>query len=939
MSHYTTKAVLNPPHNNIYEQNISLIEVKFIQPVNKSSLFLNNYIATYYTDTSQTIKYKNDLYNKFTGIHTITSQDEFNLCKNIGYIPITKKYLYKINNIIDTTNNNDEFYTANITVNIFDLLYTKTLSLIFLNNTYVDDTTYTNELQFNITIPIDVHFLTTDFTNYNDFTNYINNDFKIHFINHLNTILYDDMYTYNFINNNNLSYHIIVNEKKCNTSFIITLDNINYYKENLLNSNINYNIINTDSSNNIINKIEIDDQQEIFYNNIIFTKQQQDSTTILYKLIILDNILTLNKHYFLNDYYYLFFSNNQFFNSYSILNSCKLSNILTEDASFIYTHKFINNNYQSDNTTIGYTNNIDLYIDYFDKTNIKHSLLLDTFQYSSIADILNKYQIIPISNNIYYYTYLDNIVSYYKKSIDYDKINLSNQQITPTMSSNNTIVDIVTYNNTRNNVYDNKYKSTITFNKTETDTDLNYPTKLSVFNSNDSDIKQHKAPYPSQDVGGLFSFNNFGNYEIDEVLNFHSGLYNYANLTYPIYININDTQYEHTIIFFTGNTGFMNTEFEIGNYYKINNGNIILYNNFNDSTNINFLVPIELQSTEDELLLHILTLDTNKNINYEVHTKNKVLATYNGTLNNIEKLNLSILQLKSVQHDSFYKPKTLTTDALMLNTSYALENTGMVRNYQKIQYNKYHTFQYYKSEYLLNHPLKDCVDSRLVEHLKFQQAPINRPFVIQDLDDYVNDKIIFFTFKPPEHIKSKQPEKIKIFGHTDPNSLQNLSNFQINSSIFELDEIDIKDKYECPDGITPVQNQQVDLRPYIASSEQNIDHLSIMIIFGLSDGTVYDLGSRTDWYITLQYSEPNFPPTPILPDPSQPENLNYTLNTPADKYDPNKTKQTFFSERAPETFYFGKLQILNNVIPNQKKNDMKKMLKNNESSNIFFMYS
>jgi hypothetical protein len=52
MSHYTTKAVLNPPHNNIYEQNISLIEVKFIQPVNKSSLFLNNYIATYYTDTS-----------------------------------------------------------------------------------------------------------------------------------------------------------------------------------------------------------------------------------------------------------------------------------------------------------------------------------------------------------------------------------------------------------------------------------------------------------------------------------------------------------------------------------------------------------------------------------------------------------------------------------------------------------------------------------------------------------------------------------------------------------------------------------------------------------------------------------------------------------------------------------------------------------------------
>jgi len=57
------------------------------------------------------------------------------------------------------------------------------------------------------------------------------------------------------------------------------------------------------------------------------------------------------------------------------------------------------------------------------------------------------------------------------------------------MSSNNTIVDIVTYNNTRNNVYDNKYKSTITFNKTETDTDLNYPTKLSVFNSNDSDIK------------------------------------------------------------------------------------------------------------------------------------------------------------------------------------------------------------------------------------------------------------------------------------------------------------------------------------------------------------------------------------------------------------------------------------------------------------------
>jgi hypothetical protein len=57
------------------------------------------------------------------------------------------------------------------------------------------------------------------------------------------------------------------------------------------------------------------------------------------------------------------------------------------------------------------------------------------------------------------------------------------------MSSNNTIVDIVTYNNTRNNVYDNKYKSTITFNKTETDTDLNYPTELSVFNSNDSDIK------------------------------------------------------------------------------------------------------------------------------------------------------------------------------------------------------------------------------------------------------------------------------------------------------------------------------------------------------------------------------------------------------------------------------------------------------------------
>jgi hypothetical protein len=223
---YYRNTIINAPESNIYESNIKEFTV-FYENSNILNNALNNkYINDYYNNITDFIYLSNiNKYIKFTEIHPITSVDEFNLYSKISNIPLTKKYFYKLNSIINDITTTENYYSIKITLDLYDLLYNDILFNSFLTNEYLDNTSYINSLNINTSnYIIDILFKKIQFTDYTDFTNYLTTEFAIDFINHLNCILFDDYIIYNNLNNiiNELTFIV---DRKCNNSFTIKMDN------------------------------------------------------------------------------------------------------------------------------------------------------------------------------------------------------------------------------------------------------------------------------------------------------------------------------------------------------------------------------------------------------------------------------------------------------------------------------------------------------------------------------------------------------------------------------------------------------------------------------------------------------------------------------------------------------------------------------------------
>jgi len=54
--------------------------------------------------------------------------------------------------------------------------------------------------------------------------------------------------------------------------------------------------------------------------------------------------------------------------------------------------------------------------------------------------------------------------------------------------------------------------------------------------------------------------------------------------------------------------------------------------------------------------LHILELDINKKVTYTIYSQDNTLVNCSFDLTNINDLNMSILQLSSIRHKTFYPP-------------------------------------------------------------------------------------------------------------------------------------------------------------------------------------------------------------------------------------------------------------------------------------------
>ena len=228
---FNPNKIIDVPDSNINEYQISQLKLLSSDSINESLIITNEYIDKYYKNCNKVIQVNElfDRYVKCIGINQITSEEEFDFYKELDYVPLTKKYHYKLNSInsIDSSSN---YYNINIDIDVYNLLYNQYLKNNIQSNSYSINEDYLNLLNLNSSINLNIIFDKNQFSSYDDCTtNVFSNDFEENLIGHLNCILFNDIITYSIINN--VITLNIITDITFQDKFILNINDNDFYIE------------------------------------------------------------------------------------------------------------------------------------------------------------------------------------------------------------------------------------------------------------------------------------------------------------------------------------------------------------------------------------------------------------------------------------------------------------------------------------------------------------------------------------------------------------------------------------------------------------------------------------------------------------------------------------------------------------------------------------
>lgn len=659
---YKSNKIKNIPTSNINESQVNTITLIPSDSIDDSNIIENEYINNYYKNCNKLLKVS-DLFSKYVkciDIHQITSSEEFEFYKDLDYIPLTKKYYYTLNSINAITDNTT-YYTINVTLDVYNLLYDNYLKNTLYSNIYLENSSYINKLQYNTSINLNIIFDSNYFYSYNDCTIFVNsNDFSTKLSGHLNCILFNDIVVY-FKIKNNISLNII-SDIEFSNKFILNIDT-NFYIEGELDS-ISYSLTNT-LNDTTINTQELDICYIPFYKNIIFIKTfDVDNLSIIFNMIFLNNFIPVNNDTI--EFNNLKLGNDYLFKSYKYFSSNKFLNKFNFDTAKNYTNFLFNNLY--------YINTIEKndigVINVYSIINNNH-IIVQTYPFTSLKE---KYKIVAVlehNTNIHNINeYIDNeniIINYDFTSINkFENIDILNEQDYIDINSKNININTVNKLNEFENNGNIFHTESVT-NDYEPFYDNNKITKT--YGSYEQNFKFANSCYDSINVNGdLLTYTNNGfTTSIDEekTLTDNRNTLNNSNISQSIITKLNNNN-EFTFVFLTNNTGYINNYLKIGNFQKNIYGKIVILEQNQLPLTYNVNIDNQDNTSYYDTLLHIV-LYKNNSLKYYVYSNTTLLAYLDETNVNINNIDLSIMNIvnyKKTYNNTLYSDSSISNPTM-----------------------------------------------------------------------------------------------------------------------------------------------------------------------------------------------------------------------------------------------------------------------------------
>lgn len=327
-------------------------------PQNINQFTINNIAEQYYNqiDTSLLIDDYSYLYIRFLKPNMITSDEELEFYKMIGFIPLTKKYFYKYNSF-SNYQQIDDYVTIDLLIDVHDYIYSKQLVKNYLSNVHIYNSSQIDTLPFNSTIQIKVHFkkLNIDATTLPT----IISDLIIK----MNCVLFDDIIIYEKLKTNqSLNFFIYTN---IYSPITFKYNNLLYSENDKISIPYKTSVLKNDSTE----YIEFDTifTNQILYKDMVYFLNFKGGSLNSFNFINYSNLLAANvKGTDVNDSIYNTLSNKNyillkfFYESFNIVNSLKfrsifkseygnilnLENWLTDVLNLNYNTNTINNTIQ-----------------------------------------------------------------------------------------------------------------------------------------------------------------------------------------------------------------------------------------------------------------------------------------------------------------------------------------------------------------------------------------------------------------------------------------------------------------------------------------------------------------------------------------------------------------------------------------------------------------
>lgn len=355
---------------------------------------INSLCEKFYTQikTALIIDDYSNIAIRFFKPHMITSEDEFLFYQLIGYVPLTKKYFYKLNGFSNYLSENNQV-SIQIKIDVFNYKYDYQLSKNFLSNFQNYDDMQIDSLLLNssIDIVLNLYNIKDVNTNVESFINIL--------IDKMNCVLFDDIIIYEKLKTEHSLEFFISNSLYNPITF--KYNNL-CFSENDIFALPYKTIVNKTDNTNVLEIFSIQ-FNHILYKDLTYFLDLKSGNYNKYSFLQYSNLLPVEiKNTGMIDGVYNQYSNKNFlynrflFNSFNILNSLKLKNENFEINYYDILTNYLLNVLTFNYNTITYENVIKLYTNdqnnnypikeyiYYDKEGKYKNVMFNQIEYNSL---------------------------------------------------------------------------------------------------------------------------------------------------------------------------------------------------------------------------------------------------------------------------------------------------------------------------------------------------------------------------------------------------------------------------------------------------------------------------------------------------------------------------------------------------------------------------